>query len=215
MQRKNSNRASTLIEALVVLVIISLWILGSYNVFIESQQLSVSTKYRVEAIQIARDGLEAIQNIRDTNWILYAADRKNCWNVLNYDGNCVGDTTRNFDIELGNNQSFRIQRNAQNQFILDVQNHGGNNTISDTNFRNRFQIQKDARWFYTQGNGTNFVPLFTREIQITYFEDTNGDTNMNSNDEKMRVNSIVQWIDPSKTSPYTINMSTILSNWKE
>lgn len=54
-----------------------------------SNKLADSTGKRIEAIQIARDGLEAFTNIRDTNWIKFAADYENCWNTLNYDSNCV------------------------------------------------------------------------------------------------------------------------------
>ena len=54
-----------------------------------SQKFSNATGNRIEAIQIARDGLEAMTNIRDTNWILYGADPENCWNTMNYSGSCV------------------------------------------------------------------------------------------------------------------------------
>ena len=54
-----------------------------------SQKLANSTEQRIEAIQIARDGIEAFINIRDTNWVLFAADYENCWNALNYDDTCI------------------------------------------------------------------------------------------------------------------------------
>jgi hypothetical protein len=60
-----------------------------YDVFSSSQKLSSATKYRIEAISIAREGIEAVTNIRDTNAILFASDLDNCWNVLNYDNRCI------------------------------------------------------------------------------------------------------------------------------
>jgi len=54
-----------------------------------SQKLANSTALRIEAIQIARDGLESFTNIRNTNWVRFAADYENCWNVLHYDINCI------------------------------------------------------------------------------------------------------------------------------
>ncbi len=55
----------------------------------ESVRLSDLTAQRLQAIQIAREGVEAVENIRNTNWILYAADYKNCWNTLDYNNSCI------------------------------------------------------------------------------------------------------------------------------
>lgn len=79
--------------------------------------------------------------------------------------------------------------------MIDIQNHAGNNSMTNTAYRNNFQVLKDSRGFYTQdaATGTGFSPLFTREIQIAYI-DTNGGA-INSNDEKMKVTAIVQWMD--------------------
>ncbi len=54
---------------MVVLLLLTVGITGVYTILSSSQKLSNSTALRIEAIQIARDGLEAMTNIRDTNWI--------------------------------------------------------------------------------------------------------------------------------------------------
>ena len=59
-----------------------------YKIYTESVRLSDLTAQRLQAIQIAREGIEAVENIRNTNWILYSADYKNCWNTLNYNEAC-------------------------------------------------------------------------------------------------------------------------------
>jgi hypothetical protein len=69
-----------------------------YNIYGSSIKLSNSTENKITAISIAREGIEAITNIRDTNNLLFKADLKNCWNVLNYNANCIGDNTTNNDI---------------------------------------------------------------------------------------------------------------------
>lgn len=35
---------------------------------------------RVIATNLAREGLEAVRNIRDTNWLKFSNDRRGCWN---------------------------------------------------------------------------------------------------------------------------------------
>jgi hypothetical protein len=64
-----------------------------YDIFSSSQKLSESTSHRIEAIQIAREGIEAVMNIRDTNALLFQADLENCWNVSGYNGNCIADVS--------------------------------------------------------------------------------------------------------------------------
>ena len=42
---------------------------------------------------MARESLEIVENIRDTNWIKLSSDYRACYDVLNYDINCIGSAT--------------------------------------------------------------------------------------------------------------------------
>lgn len=41
-----------------------------------------SSKDRIIAVNLAREGLEAVRNIRDTNWLKFSGNRRECWNHL-------------------------------------------------------------------------------------------------------------------------------------
>ncbi len=41
-----------------------------------------NAKNRIIAINIAREGVEAMRNIRDTNWLKFQSRRRQCWNNL-------------------------------------------------------------------------------------------------------------------------------------
>lgn len=82
-------RGNSIIEVMVVIIILTIGITGTYNIINSGQKLSVTSENRIKAINIAREGLEAIENIRDTNWIKFSSDYTNCWNVKNYDVNCI------------------------------------------------------------------------------------------------------------------------------
>jgi hypothetical protein len=212
---KISSSGTSIIESMIVLLIVVTGITGVYGLMNASQKLANSTESRIEAIQIARDGLEAFTNIRDTNWLRFAADRANCWNVLNYNASCIGSATTTYDIRLSATQWIRLSRNWNNQFFIGIQNHWGTNTFDNTTYRNRFRVQKDTRWFYTQAWGTNFTPIFTREIQIDYLNAAwVSQWSTASNNPKMKVTAIVQWNDPASSTPQRLEMSTILTNWK-
>ncbi len=207
------KKASSIIEAMIVLLIITSGVTWVYLLMSSSQKLANSTGNRIEAIQIARDGLEAMTNIRDTNWILYGADPANCWNVMNYSGSCVWNTTATTDITHSTSQGIRISRDTNNRFFIWIQNHGGNNDYTDTWYLWLFEVFKDTRWFYTQNTGSWFYPRYTREIQVRYL--TPSWSTGTSNNDRMEVKAIVQWQDPGSSDIKKVEMDTLLTNWKK
>ena len=75
---------------MVVVVIVSVGIFGAYQVVNSGRVLATTTENRIEAISIAREGIEIVQNIRDTNWIKFSSDYLGCFDTLNYDTSCIG-----------------------------------------------------------------------------------------------------------------------------
>jgi len=218
---KSSLKATSIIEAIIVLLVVVSGITWVYWLLISSQNLANSTSQRIEAIQIARDGLEAFTNIRDTNWNRYSADYENCWNTLNYNSSCIGTTGTATDIRHGNNRGYVIYRDSQNRFRLLQMNYPAWSNYADSVYRSRFGIRRESEnWFYTQswwvvyGNSTN-EPFYTREIQVDYKNDSwVSQWSLASNNDIMEVNVIVQWNDRASKQIQKLEMSTLLTNWK-
>ena len=177
-----------------------------YQVFGKSQDLSLSTDNKIQAIQIAREWIEAMKNIRDTNIILYWADIDNCWNVLNYNIDCVSNTTTAHDILPW---TYYIQRNyTNNRWIL--------YPYSGTNLMPVRTLNSD--WSYYQWTApasiaTPIRPSFGRQITISYTQNTDSVATINSNDDKMKIVSLVEWVE--KWEKRRVEFSTILTNWKD
>jgi hypothetical protein len=207
------QKASSIIEAMVVLIIIVTGIVWVYGLMNSSQKLASSTGNKIEAIQIARDGLESMTNIRDTNWILFWADRKNCWNTENYDVSCIGNSSTTSDINHLTTQGIYIWRDINNRFIIWVENHSWADSFSNPTYRSRFTVYKDLNGFYTQNTGSWFTPLYTREMRVRYL--TPSGTVWTSNEDRMEITAIVQWQDQWNTQTKRLEMSTLLTNWKE
>jgi hypothetical protein len=212
---KNNNRGTSIIEVIVSMVILVMWIIWTYQIYFRTMHLSESSKNRLTAIEIAREWIEAVTNIRDTNWLNYWADYKNCWNVLNYNTACVNDNSTTYDIL---DWSYYIFKDSDNKWKL-LSWWWTSWVFSDINYRNKFQIHINWNWFYMQywwvtTTDKKISPLFTREIKISYPEDTDLVWWINSNDEKMQVVSLVQWIDSSTTKVQKVELTTILSNRK-
>jgi len=215
---KYSLRATSIIESMIVLLIVVTWITGVYSLMTSSQKLANSTELRIEAIQIARDGLEIATNIRDTNWILYAADYENCWNVINYNPDCIWDSgnyglrIRDKDAWGWNNRKYFTNKNTSNQWELEVRSRVPSwFDFSTTPYSNTFRVWKDTNGLYTQGSAIDkeLNTLYTRDLTFEYFW-----INDERVDDKVIVTSTVQWQDSSKTTPQKIELSTTLTNWK-
>lgn len=192
---KKSQNATSIIEAMIVMLIVVSWVIWMYNIYNQSTKLSNTTKNRIEAIEIAREWIEAMKNIRDTNWLLFWADNTNCWNVLNYNSSCVWDAWITSDIS---SWSYIIYQGSDNRWKLDSRT----TWAFWTWYINRFEVQKDLNWLYTQTWWTAFNPIFTREIKIFY-----------PNNHKMSVTSLVQWVDNSSLNPHKVELNLELNNW--
>lgn len=206
---KSNKLWTTIIEAMIAMFIIVVWILWVYTIHTKSQKLSTTTENRLKAISIAREWIEVMQNIRDTNWILFWADPQNCWNVQDYNINCLWNNS--YKIATW---SYKTYKDIDNRWKIfswtTVWLDYGTGT-----YRTDFEVKLDTNWLYTQSWWIiQFTPLFTRRIEISYPEDTNSDTFNNENDEKMLVKSIVSWADNSKKWFYTVTLENLLTNWK-
>ncbi len=201
---QKSNLGTSIVEAIVLTLIISLWLFGMYNIFDSSQKLSNTTQNRIQAIAIAREWIEVLINIRDTNWKNYSANNSNCWNTLNYNVACVLGANNNHIISTG---SYILYQDEHSRWSM---SGGTTGTFTDETYRNTFWMQLDANWLYTQSWGTTLSgTIFTREIQISYPNDAWNPP------QKMTVKSIVQWSDSAKTWLQKIEIDTILTNWKK
>ena len=201
-----TKKATSIVEVVIILLIVVSWVVWMYQIYGNSQKLSNSTTNKIQAIQMAKEGIEAIKNIRDTNSNLFASDTKNCWNVLNYNNSCVWNNTTANDISVW---SYKIYKNNDNRWYLESKtSHAAK--YKDSWYRNNFKVWLDSDWFFTQSWATTEIkPLFTREIIISY------PNTWSSNDEKMEVLSIIMWKDLASNKPHKVEFKAILTNWKK
>ncbi|MDD5213674.1 MAG: hypothetical protein PHG82_04585 [Candidatus Gracilibacteria bacterium] len=190
-----SKKATSIVEVMVIMLIIVVGTVGMYSIFGQGQKLSITTSNRIQAIQISREGLEAMINIRDSNYLLYSANYKDCWNTINYDTNCVSGTPNN--IRAG---SYKIFQGNDSKWYLSGFSSG---LYSDTTYRNNFKVGIDSNGLYTQSGGTDTKPLFTREIKVSYPQT-----------DEMKLTSLVQWTDSSKQGALKVELSTTITNFK-
>lgn len=150
--------------------------------------------------------MEAVENIRDTNWIKFSSNYENCWNTKDYNPLCIGGSVNTISGSnvLVQSGTLWTLSGITAPLALDT-NYSG--------YSNQFPIFLDSSGLTTNSSSvarcnssktTLCRTIFTREIQISY-----------PSTDHMKVNSIVTWTDPSRSSPYVINLETVLTNWKK
>lgn len=208
---KYNLRATSIVEALVIMLIVVIWTVWMYSILASAQKLSDTTHNRIEAIQIAREWIETVMNIRDTNALLFQADLANCWNVSNYNWSCLWDTTTTYDIP--HDASFVVYQDPSSRRILSESAYAWTGDYLDPNYRAAFRVNK-INDFYTQTWWVAFTPTYTRELHITYLND-DWSVASDSNTDKMQVQSIVQWMDGASKKPFEFSLKTVLTNWRK
>ncbi len=85
----------TLIEVIIVLIILSTGIITAVEVIRYGLNFMDKTRKKVIAINLAREGMEWMYNIRDTNFKRWAGLKDKCWlkadPLEDDDGNCSND----------------------------------------------------------------------------------------------------------------------------
>lgn len=151
--------------------------------------------------------MEAVENIRDTNWIKFSSDYENCWKIKDYNVTCIGNNASAIlsgsNILAMNGTLWTLS--GVTTPIPMATNYSG--------YADQFPVFLNSDGLTTSSGSsvrcspsktTDCRTIFTRELQIS-----------NPDGDHMRVNSIVTWVDTSSLLPHSINLETVLTNWKK
>ncbi len=182
MNKKNikiKNRGETIVEVLVAVVVSVMVLTATFLMLNRAISTNVNVKNRVIALNIAREGIEAVRNIRDTNWLKYSGDRRGKWLCQDTIGvnECQAGGT---DDELIT-WKYKVDYDATNQryYLID----GTNNTEMDistaTDF-SEYQLYYDETTHrYTHDStgvgATKYQTPFYRQIQLEVHDGDNAD----------------------------------------
>lgn len=200
------NKWYSIIEVIVVVTIITLWLTWVYKVLNGWQKLALTTENKIKAINIAREWIEQVQNIRDSNWLKFSSDYVNCWNVKDYNSECVWS----WSVIRIATWSYTIIQSWSLFYLSGIISPAASFSWEIK----QFPVFFDSNWLITQSwsitsswctsyKWTSCRSIFSRKINIEY-----------TDADKMKVNSIVRWIDSASSEPHEINLPTILTNWK-
>jgi type II secretory pathway pseudopilin PulG len=207
-----SRKGETLVEVLIAILVLLVGALSVLRYLAWADVANQLTKERVVATNLAREGLEAVRSIRDTNWLRFAGERRICWNNLNI-STCIDNNSDGVPDDVIEHQNRYLAEFSTNNFRWRLSPSGvGALDIDDSEVSaddEIYRIHRESNGLYNQ-SGTGDDTIYFREIYIEYLA---GDQSLASGEDAniMRITSNVQWYDRGKTSDVTL--TTILTDY--
>lgn len=199
------NRAESLVETLVAVFVLSLSAVAALTLMVTILRTVDDVKERVIATNLAREGIEAVRNIRESNWLEHPRERRDYWNCLGAEDcnianeeNLIQDDTY-YIVDFDEN--FRWQLEKQNT-SLDL------NQELTTNSDYMLSLEKYADTevdFYTHPDFADEEKdkAFFRQIHLRYLDDDK---------DIIEVKSRVEWR-ASGTRVAHIELTTYLTDF--
>jgi len=159
----------TLIETVVAIFIMVMGVTSALGLAIYSLNASTNVSKQIIAIGLAREGIEAIKNMRDTNWLrdtlasdcydyISGADTQYCYKKwLNPSGGT------NYDLEPPSDEkNYTITYDLNNELMWDLSNPLNDNKVS--NFALSFDPSASSGLYFPNTSGSSD---YYRKITIT------------------------------------------------
>jgi type II secretory pathway pseudopilin PulG len=116
-------RGDTILEVVIATAILSSIMIATFDILQRALDTNVNVKNRVIALNIAREGIEAVRNVRDTNWLKYSGERRTKWLCLDTttDSNACNGTPPNTSF-INNNFSDDTDEDDAVFYTIDFDN---------------------------------------------------------------------------------------------
>lgn len=176
-------------------------------------------KNNLIALNLAVEGIEAMRDIRDSNWLKYSYDKAACWNMLPnaptdnciVSVNLIADTNSNYTVDL-DLQKMKWQM-TENPLALNLPNNGSPSGIDE-----RYRL-----WYASMTAGTSRdifvstnldpIPPANRHTQSQFFRmiTVSYPGAVAAGATEMTVSSLVQWYEGPIVRQ--VQIDTILTNY--
>ena len=203
---KRHSTGQTLLEAMVAIGVIMTAVFGATTLIISSITAGRISQNRVEAANFAREGVEIVRAIRDSNWLKFEQNELDpstgappLWNA----GLSAG--TKRAVLSFGLTNTWLLQSctggcTASNTVIYKVTHTSGRVWYA--------QYQSQAAC--NAGGRTCVATKFNRTIQLSYIND---DLNSDGTAEQyLLAVATVNWTD--RSGPKTLSAQTRFYDWK-
>ncbi len=211
-RRLRSTSGFSLTEVMIGIMILTVAIVSASNLLVSMVKTNKVNVQSLQAYYLAQEGIEAIRNIRDTNW-LHNLD------FMGENGLYGFEVGRDYYVFLDNGGWINSgnEKDATSINMLDQMNPWIFDRSTYAQYNDAFGLIKEDPGGYISKAGTSEDPVFYRYIQILDACDHDAELELEHFDtdeckDFMLVRSVVEWDDGGK--PREIALETVLSNWK-
>ena len=186
---------------------------------------NIDVRHRIIALNIAREGIEGVRNIRDTNWLKYSGDRRGKWlcnDTSTSPDSCDG--TAGTTLTDGFYKLDFVDLTQSSRYFLITGTPQGEINVDAEGFSD-YQLweRDDKRYIHVSVSGTTIKDAnniavtasatpFYRQIQLDRIECSSGSGCLiNEDDKKLRVISRVQWKEEEAVK--TVTLETYLYDY--
>lgn len=214
--------AFSLVEIIVALSVIVLVILASTNLLVSVIRSNSENVNTLTAYGLAQEGLEALRNIRDSNWLLGAdfqgkVGAKCLW----AGGVCLPETVgvkKVFAVQFNQSQPMGVGTVTSDQIpnyspweLKDItpSTPGGEVPVQDSQLYVAPSPDGETVWYQPCFSLCTFEPsLFSRFVEVQPLSYGSDLTKV----KKYRVSSVVRWKEPGRDKE--VRLTTELTDWK-
>ena len=200
-QRNWKQPGETLLEVVVATSIFVLVITGVFSTIVQSMSANVNVKNRVLALNIAREGLEAVKNIRDTSWL--KMDPRVGWL-------CLDPVSNTCSTYITDGKYTTDLDTAKLRFALTAQGVDSELDL-ETSSPDKYRLYQEdnagmQRYTHDDDSGNNPASIFYRQLTLTPlnpYKNFTGDTAVSKpsfcgsgddcDNRRLYARSTVQW----------------------
>ncbi|MDD3862038.1 MAG: prepilin-type N-terminal cleavage/methylation domain-containing protein [Candidatus Gracilibacteria bacterium] len=204
-----NKKGETLLEVLIALTIVAVSAAAAASAIVSANKgLALSKNYMV-AQNLASEGLEIVKNIRDTNWMKFPLNKKDCWLNLNVAAtqstDCAAEKIE-WNEGADANNDYYIEK-IGNRWTLGTDS---NQKIDNLPVPDKFGLKLEEsqppaspeRKYTPISSGE--TAAFYRGIRVLDLDTTNGE-------ESLTIQVIVKWYEGAKL--FEIQGTEILTNY--
>lgn len=203
---KHPRRAESLIESMVAITIIVIASLTAVNLVNASIRGNEVIGEQLIALNLGLEGIEAFKNLRDTNYLLFAANADACWDDYEASSSSNCGSSR----DLSETSTYKLERNLDGTSpllgwelveVTDTSNDGFM-TLYDYNFdpNDATQIMPLYAQSDLEANMSELTPVQTDKYQRLFSIDY-------QNDDVYNVTVTVNWNHRGNTKTVTLTRS--------
>jgi len=216
------HRGDTLLEVVIAMVLLSSILISTFTILNRAIATNLNVKNRIIALNIGREGFEAVRNLRDTNWLKYSGDRRQKWLCRDSSGSpnaCNGSASTLIDEGSGSYYIVDYDTSVNRYYLAttslneDLDLTGAQAAADQNDYR--LELDSSNNRYTHTATGTSSPSIFYRQLYLQvinpFEEEGTLPTFCNSSSDeadcfnaRLRVRVVVHWLEEGRPRKITL-----------